>query len=388
MKIIFLSHTSRDSVFKVGSYHLSNEYARMGHQVLYVASSLSPFHFFNVGGLREPEYRESIKNRLRYVSPQKDENGVINLTPFVPIPFNKGIFSNPKLAIDRSVTLNGIPKKLKDVEFDQVDLVIQDRPELFYIKNFIHCNHWIYRPTDDYSLMSRGPGKEAMQALEKEICNYANQVIVTSEPLRQVFLERYNVSPSVVRNGVASSHFQQQRKIPPEYRGIDKPVILYVGSLDKRFDLDLLLATAKQSPDYHFVIVGPGGKKAIPSSIDNISALGPKPFADVPAYMQHADVGILPLKLIEANHARSPMKIYEYGICGLPVVSTPLRELEAREEDFVFFATTPHQFDEQINHCIRFKQHLAQKAKRASQDKSWQSKAKQILELADINAYD
>src|SRR5699024_8293072 len=140
-----------------------------------------------------------------------------------------------------------------------------------------------------------------------------------------LFSERYGIHSSVLRNGVDARHFTKKQPKPEVYHNIQKPIILYVGSLDDRFDLSLLLETAKQSPDLHYMLVGPGSAERIPDSIRNITALGALPYERIPGFMQHADIGILPLKLIDANHARSPMKIYEYGLCGLPVISTPLR---------------------------------------------------------------
>lgn len=386
MKIVFLSHTARDSVFKVGSYHLSNEYARMGHDVLYISSALSPFHFLNITRLGDREYVNSLTNRLTCWSPKKDGHGILNFTPFVLTPFSRGIFSRPTIPVNQWFTFNRVGKKLKKIGFDHVDLVIQDKPGLFFMRKFIQANCWIYRATDDYSMMPGGPEREALQAVEQEVCQFVDRVVVTSQPLQKTFSKKYGVNASVIRNGVAISHFEGERPMPDEYQHLDKPIILYVGSLDQRFDLELLLQTAQKSPDYHFVVIGPGSKKAIPGDIENISALGPMPFEDIPAFMQHADIGILPLKIIESNHARSPMKIYEYGICGLPVISTPLRELQERNEHFVFFASDADEFHKNISQIHQKRDTLGGTARQAAQSKSWQAIAKQLLELADINS--
>lgn len=379
MKIIFLSHTPRTSVFKVGSYHLSREFVQMGHEVLYVPSALSFFHFLNLPGLRDTDYRQLLRARMKTLHPVKDEDGVLNLTPFVWIPFQKGLFSNPEIPVKQSLTVNHIGKKLRSSGFDSADLVIQDRPGLFFMRKFIRCRRWVYRATDDYSSMKGGADASSIQALEKTICAYADHIIVTSAPLQKLFRKRYDVNAEIIRNGVDIAHFSATHKAPPEYSSFTRPLILYVGSLDDRFDLELLLETAAMNRDYHYVIIGPGSQRNIPGHVSNISALGPRPYDQVPAYMQHADIGILPLKLTEANHARSPMKMYEYGVSGLPVVSTSLEELMARDEEFVSFADSPQHFCEQIRLSLERREQLSSVARTRSSEFSWRSIADRIL---------
>jgi glycosyltransferase involved in cell wall biosynthesis len=381
MKIVFLSHTPRNYLFKVGSYHLSNECARLGHEVLYVPSPLSPFHFLNLPKFGDADYWNVIKSRLQTLKPHQDSAGITNLTPFVFTPYNKGIFDRPEIPIRQEFTFNKIGQKLQNTGFDEVDLVIQDKVGLFFMRKFINARSWVYRATDDYSNMSRGPGKESIQMLEQKICNFANRILVTSNPLQQLFDERYNVEASVLRNGVDADHFTRQYDPPKEYASISKPIILYVGSLDERFDLQLLISAAKEQPERQYVIVGPESKERIPEGISNITALGPKPYEQVPAYMQHADIGILPLKMTEANHARSPMKIYEYGICGLPVVSTPLRELQNREEPFISFAEGAESFHQQISASLSQKERLSKIARRSSKENAWQSITQRMLNV-------
>ncbi|MCW9709186.1 glycosyltransferase [Fodinibius salsisoli] len=382
MKIVFLSHTPRNYLFKVGSYHLSNECARLGHEVLYIPSPLSPFHFLNFPKLGDKDYRDVIKSRLQTLQPEKDSHGITNLTPFVLTPYNKGIFDRPEIPLRQQFTFNQIKKKLKNIGFDSVDLVIQDKVGLFFMRNLINAQSWVYRATDDYSNMSKGAGKKSIQILEQKICNFSNHVLVTSEPLQQVFKKRYGVDASILRNGVDANHFAAKHNQPKEYTSITKPIVLYVGSLDERFHLELLTQAAQQSPELQYVIVGPKSKERIPDNIPNITALGPKPYEQVPAYMQHADIGILPLKMTEANHARSPMKIYEYGISGLPVVSTPLRELKKRKEKFIAFAEDSTHFHRQIQESLAQKDQLSSIAKRSSKKHSWQSITEQLLSLS------
>jgi hypothetical protein len=64
--------------------------------------------------------------------------------------------------------------------------------------------------------------------------------------------------------------------------------------------------------------------------LPNIHCVGPKPHAELPAWLWNADVGIIPFDV--KNHAAlvnsiNPLKLYEYMACGLPVVSVAWEEL-------------------------------------------------------------
>ncbi len=229
MKIVFLSHTPRNYLFKVGSYHLSNHLADMGHDVLYIPSPLSLFHFLNIPKLGDSDYRNNIQSRIRTLTPFLDSYNVTNVTPFVFIPFNKGIFDRPEIPMDQWFTFNRIDKKIKALGFDKADLVIQDKAGLFFMRKFINAYRWIYRATDDYSSMTGGPGQQSIQTLEQEICDFADRVLVTSEPLQQLFCERYDVEASILRNGVEASHFTGRQRKPEEYATVSSPIILYVS---------------------------------------------------------------------------------------------------------------------------------------------------------------
>ncbi len=60
----------------------------------------------------------------------------------------------------------------------------------------------------------------------------------------------------------------------------------------------------------------------------NICRLGPKSFAELPAYVAHFDVGIIPFVVNDLTRAVNPIKLREMLAAGVPVVSTALPEVE------------------------------------------------------------
>jgi len=60
----------------------------------------------------------------------------------------------------------------------------------------------------------------------------------------------------------------------------------------------------------------------------NIVLPGPKPFAELPDYIRHFDVGVIPFVVNELTVAVNPIKLREMLAAGCPVVSTALPEVE------------------------------------------------------------
>jgi O-antigen biosynthesis protein len=67
----------------------------------------------------------------------------------------------------------------------------------------------------------------------------------------------------------------------------------------------------------------------VPTNVPgNVVFLGLKPQGDLPAYLSRMDVGLVPFIVSPTTHAVSPLKVFEYLACGVPVAAPPLRALE------------------------------------------------------------
>jgi glycosyltransferase involved in cell wall biosynthesis len=55
-----------------------------------------------------------------------------------------------------------------------------------------------------------------------------------------------------------------------------------------------------------------------------VSLLGARPYEDVPAYLQHADVIIVPHRITPFTESLDPIKAYECLAVGTPTVATPI----------------------------------------------------------------
>jgi glycosyltransferase involved in cell wall biosynthesis len=132
-------------------------------------------------------------------------------------------------------------------------------------------------------------------------------------------------------SSVDLAHFARARAEQPEpaaLRGIPRPRLVYAGVIDERIDLDLVgrLAAAQVG---EIVLVGPVAKidEADVPRGPRVHRLGMQPYDSLPALFAHADVGIMPFALNAATRFISPTKTPEYLAAGLPVVSTPIRDV-------------------------------------------------------------
>jgi UDP-galactopyranose mutase len=142
-----------------------------------------------------------------------------------------------------------------------------------------------------------------------------------------------------VPSGVDVAHFARGAgglPEPADQAGLPRPRLGFYGVIDERMDLDLLAEMARLRPEWSFVMVGPVVKIAegdLPRAA-NIHWLGRKDYAELPAYAAGWDVALMPFALNASTEFISPTKTPEYMASGLPVVSTPVRDVVSGYGEF------------------------------------------------------
>ncbi len=150
-------------------------------------------------------------------------------------------------------------------------------------------------------------------------------------------------------SSIDAAHFATARDRrapePADQADIPSPRLGFFGVIDERLDLDLVAGVARARPDWHLVMIGPVVKidaGSLPQA-PNIHWLGQKHYDSLPAYLAGWDVGLMPFALNEATRFISPTKTPEYLAAGVPVVSTPIRDVirPYGEKDLVAIADDP-----------------------------------------------
>jgi teichuronic acid biosynthesis glycosyltransferase TuaH len=132
---------------------------------------------------------------------------------------------------------------------------------------------------------------------------------------------------NLIPNAVDVAHFRR-----PTSRPVDLPegqVAVYAGSLhESRLDVDLVVEIARSLPALHVVLVGPDSlspeSRCRLVSEPNVHLVGVRPYSSVPAYLQHADVIVVPHLVNEFTESLDPIKAYECVAAGTPTVATPV----------------------------------------------------------------
>ncbi|MBK7426984.1 MAG: glycosyltransferase [Saprospiraceae bacterium] len=146
-------------------------------------------------------------------------------------------------------------------------------------------------------------------------------------------------------------------QIPKDILDIPHPIIGYTGNICHRLDYEIIQRVATEHPEKSIVLVGPrnhyGHTDIDLDAIPNLYFTGPKSIKDLPAYLQHFDVLILPFLCNELTKSIYPLKINEYLASGKPVVSTPFSEDILLFKDVVYLADSSSEFSQNISVALQ-----------------------------------
>ena len=184
----------------------------------------------------------------------------------------------------------------------------------------------VYDVTDDW-LLANGDSRwlERQRTNDALALEEADEVVVCSPALAE---SRGRTRPvHVITNGVDVDHLRG-----PTDRPADLPtgrIVLYQGTLsDGRLDIGLCVSLARDlAGRATLVFLGPNSlSKAAEQELLAAGAviLGSRPYAQMPAYLQHADVLVVPHQVIPFTESLDPIKAREFQAVGRPVVATPV----------------------------------------------------------------
>ena len=189
----------------------------------------------------------------------------------------------------------------------------------------------IYYCVDEYKEFT-GVSGQVMADFENQLLRQADLSIVTSERLLQ---SRSKINPDavLVRHGVDFSHFRRaldaQTTVPADIKDLPRPIIGFFGLIADWVDVDLMAAVAKHFNTGSLVLLGKATTDvSVLESLSNVHLLGRRPYEALPGYCKAFDVALNPFRINELTLNANPLKVREYLAAGVPVVSTPIPEVE------------------------------------------------------------
>ena len=183
----------------------------------------------------------------------------------------------------------------------------------------------LYDVTDDWTLADR-PAAETRASGRRRTCccPLRRSRRLLCRPRRE---QGRRPRVTLIPNGVDTAAYAVAHPRPRDLP--DGPVALYAGTLHgDRLDVALCARVANALTGRgHLVLLGPEALEAAERTMleeAGVMLLGARPSAEVPAYLQHADVLVVPHVVTPFTDSLDPIKFYEYQAACRPVVATPV----------------------------------------------------------------
>jgi glycosyltransferase involved in cell wall biosynthesis len=194
-----------------------------------------------------------------------------------------------------------------------------------------------------YDLFRKTPNwTRAEEANESRLLAAADLVLASSRDIAADLHGRSGKQVEFLPNGVDYDLFAGagRHPEPAEIAAIPRPRIGYIGRINVKLDVDLLLELSQRRPDWHFVIVGPSdlqpadaAKMSTLRARANVHVFGFQPPEQVARFTAGLDVGLMCYRFENLwTQAGYPLKMHEYLACGIPVVSAALPAVQEFDE--------------------------------------------------------
>lgn len=240
----------------------------------------------------------------------------------IPQLVNKSIFM-PQLR--KKLAKDGVKRPLIMIHHVPISAAIALQNELQPDVSIYRCVYdWSNDPHSGRVLQE----KELLQIVDEVWADCEANVNRTS---------KYHNNVQLMPPGVDLDLFADIEKSKPVER--ERPLCVYFGSIGLSVDVELLRQISFQYP---LRLVGPAKQKLTGFSEDT-EIIGAVPHKEVPAYIEDADILLLPY--VHAPHMQGviPAKLFECLITGKPIISIGLTSINAYK-GLIYICQTRQEF--------------------------------------------
>ena len=330
--------------------------------------------------ISNPDFFLKIRRKLRSYARwlRRAPEGLWIMTP-VSMPF----FGSQLVRFVNRWLLSGQLKIATAIIGIQSPIVWAANPFAIFAMNALHPKLLIYHVSDKYDANEDGAVSPAViREADRWFKKHSALVLYSGQML---FEEAGEAHRYFLEQAVDFDHFAcDPGTDAPDIADIPRPVLGYLGTMELIMDGDLVREVSRRRPDWHWVFVGTRSNH-FQVEAPNVHFLGPKPYSELPHYVRHIDVCVLPWRVDNTfTSYGSAIKVKEYLATGKPVVIAPLYEylkvpgirLYRNVEEFI--AAVEHA----LEHDTLEMKALRQDAVRAE---TWDARATQIgLKLAEM----
>lgn len=232
--------------------------------------------------------------------------------------------------------------------------------------------HVVYHVYDVYSLMEDWSAEKT--ACESSLIHRADLITVSSLGMAKSLSGVGPTKARVLNNGADSHRFLPISKVfcPEDLAAISRPRIGYVGNINPKLDLEMILSVAKQRRQWQWVFLGPvymdglqkrdrEAKRLWEQCLlqENIHFLGLRSREQMPSYVQHMDVNTICYKISLSEQGDQedwvvhgyPTKLHEYLAAGKPVVAAAQEAVKCFSS-VARIARTPQEWEMAIEEAL------------------------------------
>ena len=252
------------------------------------------------------------------------------------------------------------------------------------LMGLLPVDRWVYYCVDDFAEWPRLDGP-TMRTMERDVVAKADLLVAVSNNLQEK-IEQQGREASLLTHGVDLDLWQSERGRDdvPQLRGLERPLIVFWGAVDRRLDLAFVQRLSQDLTKGTVVFLGPESfSDPALLSIHRVARIPPVAYELLPCIAQESAVLIMPYADLPVTRAMQPLKLKEYLATGKPTV---VRDLPANREwsDCLDLTATPAEFAAAVLRRLESGLPDEQKAARSRlAAESWETKAQlfsQILE--------
>ena len=315
-------------------------------------------------------------------------------------PVEVSVRSGPDRRLDQYRALAGRVRRAQEALGLERPVVWSFAPEHAGCVSKLDSLLTVYHAADEPAAKSPDPART--RELEREVVASSDVVFVASAALLDARSALGNVHR--LPNAADRRHFSRvlardenvdveefiravaaPRTRPEALRERRGPLVMFGGAAYSWFDMGLLVEVAELRPDWDFVLVGPVDREvARRPRPSNVRAVGRRSYDEFPWFVAAADVCVLPLLMNESSRNCDPIVLYEYLLCGKPVVATPF-PAALEHAEFVRTSSTAAGFAAEILKALEHD--MTPESRRARVEYgfsvTWEDRAREAVETID-----
>jgi glycosyltransferase involved in cell wall biosynthesis len=380
--IIILSTAEWSNPFWTNKQHVAVALEKMGYRVFYIDSL----------GLRRPsassqDFNRILKRLKTALRPPKEVKDNIWVWSPIILPFQSISWVR---RFNRLLFGLWLGFWLKRRGF-QKSLLWTYNPLTTRILDVNKFDNLVYHCVDEIKAQPGMP-VQLLEEAESELIVQSSVIFTTAKQLYET-RKKLNEKTFYFSNVADFDHFQKallnETVVPDDLDIIPKPRAGFIGALSGyKVDFKLIRQAATENPDVSFVLIGkvgegdPWSDVSALEEINNIYFLGPKKYADLPAYLKGFDVAMLPNTLNEYTDSMFPMKFFEYLAAGRPVVSVDLISL-SDFHDVCFLSESYKEFSKNIRLALNDTAEELEKRVELAREYTYDSRMKKMMAIVE-----